>query len=165
MKTLYKYMTMAVLAVVTMCVFSACGGDDGDDLPEGYVKTTEGVHRIEVSFDGDLKGWNGQLMFIATYGTSRDVKIYENGQILADDGGVIIEQVRNITVESEAKCDQMNVAVTIQHYPGASVNPITIILKGYVNGTQKNMKTVEIPSTEAYKTIIFNAENIGADVL
>ena len=44
--------------MMAMCMLTACGGDDKDeDLPDGYQKTTEGVHRIEVSVDGDLTGW------------------------------------------------------------------------------------------------------------
>ena len=49
MKKYFSYITMLAMLAVVCVTFTACGGDDkDDDLPEGYVKTTEGVHRIEV---------------------------------------------------------------------------------------------------------------------
>ena len=60
------------MAVMTVSMFIACGGDDkDDDLPDGYQKTTEGVHRMEVSVDGDLTGWNGKFAFVAVCGALR----------------------------------------------------------------------------------------------
>ena len=54
------------MAMMAMCMFTACGGDDKDeDLPDGYQKTTEGVHRIEVSVDGDLTGWEARFAIVA----------------------------------------------------------------------------------------------------
>ena len=62
MKKYFKYSALAIMAMMAMCMFTACGGDDKDeDLPDGYQKTTEGVHRIEVSVDGDLTGWEARF--------------------------------------------------------------------------------------------------------
>ena len=155
-----KYLAMAIVALT----FASCGGDD-DGLPEDYVKTTEGVHRIEVSFDGSTTGWEGQIMFIATNGTSHNVAIYKDGSLASTDGGFSTEELKDITAESEKACDMMQVSVTLMNMSHKAVSPVTVTLKGYVNGTQKNMKVVEIPATETYKTIIFNAEDIGADLI
>ena len=44
MKKYFKYSALAIMAMMAMCMFTACGGDDKDeDLPDGYQKTTEGV--------------------------------------------------------------------------------------------------------------------------
>ena len=160
----YINMTMALMAIVCL-TFTACGGSDDDDLPEGYVETQTGVHRIEVAFDGNTTGWEGQIMFIATNGTSHNVAIYKDGSLASTDGGFSTEELKDITAESEKACDMMQVSVTLMNMSHKAVSPVTVTLKGYVNGTQKNMKVVEIPATETYKTIIFNAEDIGADLI
>ena len=122
------------MAMMCMCVFIACGGDDkDDDLPDGYQKTTEGVHRIEVSVDGDLTGWEGRFAFVAVCG----------------DG------TRGY-VETDSKCDQMTLTVTLSHGASASVSPVTVTLKSFINGQPKKAKTVEF--TDSYKTIVFNSE-------
>lgn len=165
MKKYFSYIMMMVMMTVVCVIFSACGGDKDDDLPEGYVKTTEGIHRIEVTFDGNTAGWEGQIMFLATNGTSHNVAIYKDGSLVGTDGGFSTEELRNITAESEKACDMMQVSVTLMNMSHKATSPVTVTLKGYVNGIQKNMKVVEIPATETYKTIIFNAEDIGADLI
>lgn len=166
MKKYFSYITMLAMLAVVCVTFTACGGDDkDDDLPEGYVKTTEGVHRIEVVFDGNTAGWEGQIMFIAINGTSYNVAVYKDGSLASTDGGFSTEELKNITAESEKACDMMQVSVTLMNMSHKAVSPVTVTLKGYVNGIQKNMKVVEFPASETYKTIIFNAEDIGADLI
>ena len=47
MKKSFIYSALAIMAMMTVCMFIACGGDDkDDDMPDGYQTTTEGVHRI-----------------------------------------------------------------------------------------------------------------------
>ena len=159
MKTSLLFSALAVMAMMCMCVFIACGGDDkDDDLPDGYVKTTEGVHRMEVSVDGDLTGWNGKFAFVAVCGdgTRGFVKLYENGRQISDDGTFLGEELRDYIIETDAKCDQMTLTATLSHGTSASVSPVTVTLKSYINGQPKKAKTVEF--TESYKTIVFNAE-------
>lgn len=166
MKKYISYITMMALMAVVCSTFTACGGgDDDDDVPGDVVKTTAGVHRIEVSFDGSTTGWEGQIMFIATNGKSHSVSLYKDGNLVGTDGGYSTEVLWNITVESEQACDLMQASVTLTNMSHKAVGSVTVTLKGYVNGTQKNMKVVEIPATETYKTIIFNAEDIGADLI
>ena len=155
---------MLALMMAAVFTFTACGGDDDDDLPDGYVKTTEGVHRIEVSFDGNTTGWNCDATFIGTYGTSA-VKLYENGERVGDEYGYSDNKLRGYTIETDAKCDLMSVTVILSHSSFASVEPITVTLKGYVNGKQTNMKVVEVPANETNKGIVFSAEDIGADLI
>jgi hypothetical protein len=159
MKKKFLFSVLAVMAMMTMCVFTACGGDDkDDDLPDGYQKTTEGVHRMEVSVDGDLTGWNGKFAFVAVCGdgTRGFVKLYENGRQISDDGTFLGEELRDYIIETDSKCDQMTLTATLSHGTSASVSPVTVTLKSYINGQPKKAKTVEV--TDSYKTIVFNAE-------
>jgi hypothetical protein len=157
MKKLIYLSVLAVMTMMTMCVFTACGGDDNDeDLPVGYVKTTEGVHRIEVTFEGDLTGWQVDMLFIAVHGDGGPAKFYENGQLVADEGGYEIETLRNCAVETDAKCDQMDVTMTMKHGSFSSVSPVTVTLRSFINGQPKKVKTVKF--TESYKTIVFDSE-------
>lgn len=142
-----------------MCMFTACGGDDNDDdLPDGYQKTTEGVHRIEVSVDGDLTGWEGRFAFVAVCGdgTRGYVKLYEDGRQISDDGSFLGEELRNYDIETDAKCDQMTLTVSLRHSVSASVRPVTVTLKSFIKDQPKKMKAVEF--TDSYKTIVFNSE-------
>lgn len=159
MKKLIYLSVLAVMTMMTMCVFTACGGDDkDDDLPDSYQKTTEGIHRIEVSVDGDLIGWEGRFAFVAVCGDgTRDyVELYENGRQISDDGTFLGEELRNYTIETDAKCDQMTLTATLSHGTSVSVSPVTVTLKSFINGQPKKAKTVEF--TDSYKTIVFNSE-------
>lgn len=163
MKKYLKYSALAIMAMMCMCVFTACGGDDkDDDLPDGYQKTTEGVHRIEVSVDGDLTGWNGKFAFVAVCGdgTRGYVKLYENGRQISGDGTFLGEELRDYIIETDSKCDQMTMTATLSHGSSASVSPVTVTLKSYINGQPKKAKTVEF--ADSYKTIVFNSE-LNAD--
>ena len=155
MKKYLKYSALAIMAMMCMCVFTACGGDDkDDDLP--------GVHRIEVSVDGDLTGWNGKFAFVAVCGdgTRGYVKLYENGRQISGDGTFLGEELRDYIIETDSKCDQMTMTATLSHGSSASVSPVTVTLKSYINGQPKKAKTVEF--ADSYKTIVFNSE-LNAD--
>ena len=153
------FSTLAIIAMMCMCMFTACGGDDNDDdLTDGYQKTTEGVHRIEVSVDGDLTGWEGRFAFVAVCGdgTRGYVKLYEDGRQISDDGSFLGEELRNYDIETDAKCDQMTLTVSLRHSVSASVRPVTVTLKSFIKDQPKKMKAVEF--TDSYKTIVFNSE-------
>ena len=159
MEKYLKYSALAIMAMMCMCVFIACGGDDkDDDLPDGYQKTTEGVHRIEVSVDGDLTGWEGRFAFVAVCGdgTRGYVKLYENGRQISDDGTFLGEELRDYIIETDSKCDQMTLTVTLSHGASASVSPVTVTLKSFINGQPKKAKTVEF--TDSYKSSVCNSE-------
>ena len=163
MKKYFKYSALAIMTMMAMCMFTACGGDDRDeDLPDGYQKTTEGVHRIEVSVYGDLTGWNGKFAFVAVCGdgTRGYVKLYENGRQISGDGTFLGEELRDYIIETDSKCDQMTMTATLSHGSSASVSPVTVTLKSYINGQPKKAKTVEF--ADSYKTIVFNSE-LNAD--
>lgn len=166
MKLYLQYSMTVIIAMMTACMFTACGDDKDDNLPEGYVKTTEGVHRIEVTIEGDLTGWEGEMSFVAVYGdgTHGKVKLFENGQMVSDDGIYSIETLRNCAIETDAKCDQMDMAMMIQHGSFKSVSSVTVTLRSFINGQPKKVKVVEFPASQSYKSIVFNSE-LDADIL
>lgn len=159
MKTFMKWSMMTLLVMLTMCLFTSCGGDGDDDLLEGYVKTTEGVHRIEVTFDGDIDGFKTSLLFIAVYGDGSHgkVKLYENGNEVGM-GSYQVEELRNYAVETEKKCDQMNVAISASRDSKEAGRSMTVTLKSYINGKQVKSKTVTFSANEYYNSIIFDSE-------
>ena len=165
MKTFMKWSMMTLLVVLTMCMFTACGGNGDDDLLEAYVKTSEGVHRIEVSFDGDTDGWKVSLLFIAVYADSSHgkVKMYEDGNKVGM-GSYQAEELRSYSVETEKKCDQMNVAISASRNSKDAGKSMIVTLKSYINGKQVKSKTVTISANEYYRSIIFDSE-LDADVL
>lgn len=166
MKQIFKYSMLLVVIIMTVFGFTACSSSDDEDLPEGYVKTTEGVHRIEVSFSDNTAGWSANLSFIAVCGdgTHGKVKMYENGSQISDNGTFGSEKLRNYDIQTDAVCDQMTVTLTMSHSAGKTVEPVTVTLKSYINGVQKKVKTVTFNANEVYKTIVFDSE-LDADIL
>lgn len=151
---------------MSVCLFCGCSSSsDDDNIPEGYVKTTEGVHRIEVSFDGDTDGFKTSLLFIAVYGDGSHgkVKMYEGGTEVGM-GSYQVEGLRTYSVETEKKCDQMNVAISTSRDSKEAGKSMIVTLKSYINGKQVKSKTVTFSAKEYYKSIIFDSE-LDADML
>lgn len=160
----FKYLMMAMMAVVCM-TFAACGGDDKDDDPGNVVKTTTGVHRIDVEFSGATDGWSLQAMFIGTHGNTSSVELYENGKKVGTDvpGTFVGDTFRNYSVETDASCDLFE--VTLSAIPMTNPGTFTVTLKGYVNGKQTNMKVFEFKPDAQVKGCIFYSEDFGADMM
>ena len=131
MKRVFFYSVMAMMA---MCVFSACGGDDKDeDLSGDYVQTEQGVHRITVTFSGNTDGWSADLYFTATLGNSGFSNIYENGKQVNDMAGAWgTSGMRDYDITSGAECDLMTLTLSVTGR--ADAEPVSVTLKGYVNG-------------------------------
>lgn len=165
-KQSFKFSVLAMMAMMTMCMFTACGDDKDEDLPDGYYKTTEGVHRIEVTFEGDLTGWEGDMTFIAVYGdgTHGNVRLYENGQMVSDDGGYSTGNLHNCVIETDSKCDQMGLTMMMEHSSLKSVSSVTVTLRSFINGQPKKVKVVNFPASASYKSIVFDSE-LDADIL
>lgn len=156
-----KCLVMAIVAVVCVTL-TACGGDDDS---ENVVKTSTGVHRIDVSFSGDTSGWDCQALFVGTHGNTHDVKLYENGKDVTETpGGFAGQGFRDYSVETDASCDMFVVTVTSLRN-SASAGTFTITLKGYVNSKQTNMKVYEFKPDKQVKSCVFYSEDLGADLL
>ena len=99
-------------------------------------------------------------MAVCGDGTRGYVKLYENGRQISGDGTFLGEELRDYIIETDSKCDQMTLTATIRHDNSASVSPVTVTLKSFINGQPKKAKTVEF--ADSYKTIVFNSE-LNAD--
>ena len=164
-KNLIKFWVMAMMAAV--CVtFAACGGDsDDDDIPGGgtAVKLKEGVHRIEVSFKGSTD-WRASLMFVATY-HDESSQLYENGKKVGITSGLYSDGgIRDYAVESDARCDDMSLAISLNPLVVDDPGEMEVTLKGYVDGKQTNMKVYTFKKG-GYTSAVFYAEDYGADYI
>ena len=78
-KFLTNLLMMAALAMVAM-TFTACGGDDEDDIPGG--DTSVGVHRVDIQFSSNASRYNTSTYIygmkasssIGTYLSSRPIR-------------------------------------------------------------------------------------------
>ncbi|MBR3078246.1 MAG: beta-barrel fold lipoprotein [Prevotella sp.] len=159
----FKFLMMAVCAV--MCVtFAACGGDDDkDDISGDYQELKEGVHRIEVYFSGSDK-WRVVATFLATHGYG-GTDLYENGQkVNKTAGGYYSEELRNYAVETGKNCDQMVATIQLDPLSKSTSGDIEVTLKGFIDGKQTNMKVWTVKA-DAPKTLVFYCQDIGADLI
>ena len=163
MKTFMKWPILILMAVVTMCFFTACGGDDKDDDLEPE-KTEVGVHRITVEFTGDLTGFDADIWIAAVKGIDEYSDIFMDGVKVNEMPGAWSNadespKVRNYDLTSDADCYLMN--ATISLYGRNIQDVITVTLKGYVNNVQKNMQVIEYRPGESRKKISFAADGLG----
>lgn len=156
---------MAMMAAVCM-TFASCGsGSDDDDIPGGgaNVKLKEGVHRIEVSFKGSAD-WRASVMFVATY-HDESSQLYENGKKVGITSGLYSDGgIRDYAVESDAKCDDMSLAISLNPLVVEDPGEMEVTLKGYVDGKQTNMKVYTFKKG-GYTSAVFYAEDYGADYI
>ena len=160
MKNLYRYSAVLTVMVMAMLCFTACGGSD-DDISGDVVKTTTGVHRIEVTFSGNTTGWSADLMFTATLGTTGYSNIYEDNQKVNDSpGGWFVSGIRNYTIYTDAACDLMTLTLMVSSGGNKNLEPISVTLRGYVNNVQTNMKVIDYKPGDPRKSDMFAADNL-----
>ena len=163
MKTFMKWPILILMAVVTMCFFTACGGDD-DQKQE---KTEVGVHRITVEFSGDLTGLDADIWVTAVEGVDGRCDIFMDGVKVNEMPGAWSNadenpKVRNYDLTSSADCNLMS--TTISLYCRNLQNPVTVTLKGYVEGVQKNMMEIKCnPGEKNPQTFSFAADGPDFD--
>ena len=127
------------------------------------VKLKEGVHRIEVSFKGSAD-WRASLMFVATY-HDESSQLYENGKKVGITSGLYSDGgIRDYAIESDAKCDDMSLAISLNPLVVDDPGEMEVTLKGYVDGKQTNMKVYTF-KRGGYTSAVFYAENYGADYI
>lgn len=164
MKTFLKYSLLMAVVLVSVVALTACGGNSDDD-PGKRINVTTGVHRIDVEFSGVADGWDLQTMFIGAYKDQTNVNLYENGQKINETAGSFMGKVfRNYSVETDADCDIFQVTVSLI-LKNSAAGTVTVTLRGYVNGQQKNMKVYEFKPDAQVKSCVFSAEDIGIDMM
>lgn len=166
MKKYFSFL-MAVLAVTCLTTFTACGGDDDDDNPGTETgDITIGTHRIDVDFDGNTSGWNTTVGFSAVKAsaTGMGAKIYVDGQEVTLDGSVWSDnKFRSYSVSTDDKCQSLCCVLYMRRNAHAAAEPVTIRLKGYVNGKQKKEQTIVADASHPTKVVTFYSEISGAD--
>ena len=162
-----KYVLSLAVLAMSVCLYTACSSSSSDDdnVPENYVKTTEGVHRIEVSFNGDTDGWETSLTFIAVYGDGSHgkVKIYENGNLVGE-SSYQTKELRFYSVETEKKCDQMSLTIAATRDSKEADKSMTVTLRSFIDGKLVKSKTATFSANEYAKSIVFDSE-LDADIL
>ena len=155
-----KYSMLAMVAVVTMCVFSACGGDD--DTPEG--DTSIGVHRIDIQINDNGTGCEVLNIF---YGIRRDgsyANIYENGKKLELDAAThtwYTEEVRELSIQTEDGCGAIVASINITGPNGRNVTKdVTVSLVGYVNGKLLKSQTFTLPAGHHIMSAAFSTDTM-----
>lgn len=85
MKKYSKISVVAMLAMVTMCVFSACGGDDDNDLP--------GENEVTIQYVEPCFNWGASAEEVKDWMTSKPYKYMAGEKIMyyeSNDGKSVI---------------------------------------------------------------------------
>ena len=107
MKKFFLIMFMALVAMVCVTTFTACGGSDDDTLGSDYSDITIGSHRIDVEFEGNTTPWTTTVGFSAVKASASGMgaKLYENGKEFTHEGGTYCVEIKKspILVDEEGK--------------------------------------------------------------
>ena len=150
---------MAMVASMCLVTFTACGGSDDDDIGGESGNLTVGTHRVDVEFSGETAGWNVSLTFLGTdKNVTKASRLYENGSALTTVDGVwLATEFRPYSVTTDNDSQSLQCTVTLRKkYAGAS--PVTVTLKGYVNGKQVKMRAVTTDASHKGKMIAFYSQ-------
>lgn len=163
---------MNVVMMATMCVtsFTACGGDDDDDiLGSDYSDITIGSHRIDVEFEGNTIPWTTTVGFSAVKASASGMgaQLYENGQELSMGGGSWSEDTfRSYSISTDDRCQTLCCVLYVRpNTHSTTLEPITIRMRGYVNGNLKKERSFTVDDNNKTKIITFFSEiNEGDNV-
>ena len=147
MKKYLKNSVLAIMAMMTVCMFTACGGDD-DSSDSGASGI--GVHRIDVQFSDNAAGCEVITMF---YGLKRDgsyAALYENGRPLPLESSThtwMTGDIRDISVQTEDGCGALEASITVMRPDGNAVfSDVTVTAVGYVNGKRIKTQVFTLPA-------------------
>ena len=160
MKKYFSIFMMAMVAIACVTTFTACGGDDDDDpLVTDYSDITIGTHRIDVEFEGNTTPWTTTVGFSAVKAsaTGTGALLYENGQVLAQEGVAWSEDTfRSYSVSTDNRCQSLCCVLYVRPKAhSTTLEPITIRMRGYVNGNLKKDRTFVIDDNNKTKIITF----------
>lgn len=136
----------------------------GKEFPVQPRTDEQGTHRITVEFSGDLTGLDADIWITAVEGVDGYSDIFMDGVKVNEMPGVWsnadeIPKVKNYDLTSSADCDLMTATVSL--YCRNLQNPVTVTLKGYVNGLQKNIKVIDCkPGEKSPLTFTFAADGL-----
>ena len=165
MKKYLESMFLAVLAIVCVTTFASCGGDD-DDIPGAESSNmTIGTHRIDVEFEGNTKHWTVNVCLSAVNASGKDASLYEDGKELNNgNGGWMDQKFRSYSIYTDDHCQTLCCLVDCNTETHLNkLEPLTVKLKGYVNGKLKKEKTVVFEDNDKVKLICFFSETSEGD--
>ena len=169
MKKYFASILVALMGCMCLTTFTACGDDEDDDNPgteTGYL--TVGTHRIDADFEGNTSVWTVTVAFSAVKASASGMgaRLYENGQELSIEGGTWMDdKFRSYSVSTDDNCQTLCCVIYCRRNAHATANPITIRLKGFVNGKQKKEQTYVADGSHPTKVITFYDEITGADTV
>lgn len=151
-KNFFNFMMIALMGLVCVTTFTACGDDNDEDVIGGETSdVTIGTHRIDVSFDGNFSGWSVEVGFVGSpYGTP----LYEDGEELKTEVGTWTGKTfRSYSVSTNDKSQNLAAVITLKKNGKLTVQPVTVNLRSYINGKQNNMKSVVVDGSHNLKNI------------
>ena len=168
MKTFLKYSLLMAVVLVSVVALTACGGNSDDD-PGKRINVTTGVHRIDVEFEGNTTPWTTTVGFSAVKASASGMgaQLYENGKELNMSAGSWSEDTfRSYSISTDDRCQTLCCVLYIRpNTHSTTLEPITIRMRGYVNGNQKKEQTFTIEDNNKTKIITFFSEiNEGDNV-
>ena len=159
MKKYFSIFMMAMVAVMCVTALTACGGDDDDPLVNDYSDINIGTHRIDVEFEGNTTPWTTTVGFSAVKAsaTGMGALLYENGQVLGQEGVSWSEDTfRSYSVSTDDRCQALCCVLYVRPKTrSTTLEPITIHMRGYVNGNLKKERTFTIDDNNKSKIITF----------
>lgn len=165
---IFSLLSIAALAMVTI-TFTACGGDDNDDITGG--DTSVGVHRVDIQFSSSaVHSSVGTYIYGMKAGSSMSniitSNLYENGQQLPLDATTHLWEcnaIRDISVKTESGCVGIMASVILMAKWGVSATPedITITCVGYVNDKRMYTKVYTLPAGKKTISISFSTSEGG----
>ena len=142
-----EFLMYSLLAVMAMCIFTACGDDD--DSNDGEASNID-VHRIDVHFSDNAEGCEASIFFYGLKPGGSFAALYENGKSLPLDSSThtwMTEDVRDISVQTEDGCGALSASITIM---GPNMNnvssDVTVTVVGYVNNKRIKTQVFTLPA-------------------
>lgn len=146
-KQSFKFSVLAMLAMMTMCMFTACGDDD-DSNDNGTSNI--GVHRIDVQFSDNAAGCEISTAFYGLKPDGSFASLYENGRSLPLEPSTHVwmtEDVRDISVQTEDGCGALTASINIMGPNGNNVSSnVTVTVVGYVNNKRIKTQVFTLPA-------------------
>lgn len=150
---------MMILAVLLSAVTAGCSGDSDDgSLPDNVVSKTAGVHKIEISMEGDYAAFSPKAVFNAfkrngVYANTIDEGGKSHTPLYDADykGGKLIAWTEGGCIEFACSILFINA--------GGKAGKVTVRCTGYVDGTKtlSDSRTIEFSGGDTSKAAHFNS--------
>ena len=143
----------------TVLLLSCGGGSNGTDIPDEPVET--GVHRIEVSVEGDLGIFSPHVIFEGATIQAMPVTLYDEK---GEEQGIFITKNYDDKPFSEVAAYTASNAISFQsvltmHNKNGNEGAVTVKFKGYVNGKLKTVaeRKISFAKTDLLVQVAFDS--------